>query len=97
MFIMSTTTKKSSSSLNLKNTFILSGVHGCTPTDLEFSYFCTQYLFQAFRTWKDICKTQCKPTENLLKIQKSANYVLPPAPEHVWYIISRQYNYTENV
>ena len=32
---------------NFENTVILGGVHGCTPTDLELSYFYTQYMIHS--------------------------------------------------
>ena len=37
-------------------------------------------IFQAFKTWKIICKIQCKPTKNLMKILKISKTNCPPHP-----------------
>ena len=55
-----------------ENTIILSGVQGCTLTDLEFSYFYTQYF--------KISELEMTDTYGKIMKLKIGKYFLTPAP-----------------
>ena len=60
-----------------ESTFILSRVQSCTPMDLEFSNFHTHNISSFQNLKRGICKIHCKPMQSVMKIQKSAECVLP--------------------